>query len=182
MVRAKLTKIINGFIDGLRQSTRFVLGFFGAVFSAVTLSILMAGLGLAGIFYMYGRDLPSYEELASYAPKTISRIYSGEGRIIAEFAVERRLYASAEEIPPLVKAAFISAEDKNFYDHAGYDPRSMAAALRDAVVSRGQDLRGASTITQQVMKNFLLDGSRTAERKIKEIILASRIVQTLSKD
>ncbi|MEM6729085.1 MAG: PBP1A family penicillin-binding protein [Pseudomonadota bacterium] len=148
----------------------------------VTLGVLMAGLGIGGIFYMYGRDLPSYDELATYTPKQISRIYSGEGRIIDEFATERRLFASADDIPPLVKAAFISAEDKNFYDHAGYDPRGMAAAFRDAVVSRGEDLRGASTITQQVMKNFLLDGTRSAERKIKEIILASRIEQTLTKD
>ncbi|MEM6895952.1 MAG: PBP1A family penicillin-binding protein, partial [Pseudomonadota bacterium] len=148
----------------------------------ITLGVFMAGLSLGAIFYMYGRDLPSYDELATYTPKTISRIYSGEGRIIDEFATERRLFASAEEIPPLVKAAFISAEDKNFYDHAGYDPRGIAAAVRDAVVSRGEDLRGASTITQQVMKNFLLDGTRTAERKIKEIILATRIEKSLSKE
>ncbi|MEO1796327.1 MAG: transglycosylase domain-containing protein, partial [Pseudomonadota bacterium] len=173
-------------VDGASRSVggvfTFVLSIFGALFSMLTLGIVMAALGLGGIFYMYGRDLPSYTELATYAPKTISRIYSGEGRIIDEFASERRLFAAAEEIPPLVKAAFISAEDKNFYNHAGYDPRGIAAALRDAVVSRGQELRGASTITQQVMKNFLLDGSRSAERKIKEIILATRIEKTLSKD
>ncbi|MEL6548656.1 MAG: penicillin-binding protein 1A [Pseudomonadota bacterium] len=162
--------------------TRFLLSILGGLFSFITLGIFMAALGIGGIFYMYGRDLPSYGELATYAPKTISRIYSGEGRIIDEFASERRLFASAEEIPPLVKAAFISAEDKNFYDHTGYDPRGIAAAIRDAVVSRGEELRGASTITQQVMKNFLLDGSRSVERKIKEIILATRIEKTLSKD
>ena len=120
--------------------------------------------------------------MSSYQPKTISRIYSGEGQIIDEFAVERRLFAAAVEIPDLVKAAFISAEDKNFYSHVGYDPAGMAAALRDAIVSRGENLRGASTITQQVMKNFLLDGSRSVERKIKEIILATRIEGTLDKD
>ncbi|MEM9349747.1 MAG: transglycosylase domain-containing protein, partial [Pseudomonadota bacterium] len=173
---------IDNVSSAVGGSIRFVLSIFGAVFSALTLGVFMAALGLGGIFYMYGRDLPSYDDLATYTPKTISRIYSGEGRIIDEFATERRLFAAAEEIPPLVKAAFISAEDKNFYDHAGYDPRGIAIALRDAVVSRGEDLRGASTITQQVMKNFLLDGSVSAERKIKEIILASRIEQTLSKD
>ncbi|MEM1374537.1 MAG: PBP1A family penicillin-binding protein [Pseudomonadota bacterium] len=162
--------------------TTFVLSILGGLFSMLTLGVLMMGLGLGAVFYLFGRDLPSYDELASYTPKTISRIYSGEGRIIDEFALERRLFASAEEIPPIVKAAFISAEDKNFYDHAGYDPRALAAAFRDAVVSRGENLRGASTITQQVMKNFILDGSVTAERKIKEIILASRIEQTLSKE
>ncbi len=161
---------------------RFVMSFFGSIFSLLTLGLVMAGFTLGGIFYMYGRDLPSYEVLATYTPKTISRIYSGEGNIIDEFAVERRLFTPAEEIPDLVKQAFISAEDKNFYTHAGYDPRGMAAALVDAVRSRGEDLRGASTITQQVMKNFLLDGSRSAERKIKEIILATRIEGAMPKE
>ncbi len=148
----------------------------------LTLGLVMIGLGIGGVFHMYGRDLPTYETLASYTPKTISRIYSVEGQIIDEFAVERRLFTPAEEIPELVKQAFISAEDKNFYEHAGYDPRGMAAALVEAVRSRGSVLRGASTITQQVMKNFLLDGSRSAERKIKEIILASRIEGAMSKE
>ena len=159
---------------------RFVLSIFGGLFSMLTLGMMMAAVTIGGIFWMYGRDLPSYDVLASYTPKTISRIYSGEGRIIDEFAVERRLFAPAEEIPDLVKHAFISAEDKNFYQHAGYDVRGMAAAAVDA--ARGARLRGASTITQQVMKNFLLDGSRSAERKIKEIILAARIEESMSKD
>ncbi len=148
----------------------------------VTLGLIMAALGIWGIFWMYGRDLPSTSVLASYTPKTISRVYSGEGRIIDEFATERRLFAPSEEIPDLVKQAFISAEDKRFYEHGGYDVEGIAAAMRDAVRSRGEDIRGASTITQQVMKNFLLDGSRSVERKIKEIILAARIEETLSKD
>ena len=87
-----------------------------------------------------------------------------------------------EEIPDLVKHAFVSAEDKNFYSHAGYDVRGIGAALVEAVRSRGETVRGASTITQQVMKNFLLSGDRAAERKIKEIILASRIEETLGKE
>lgn len=146
------------------------------------MGLMMVALTIGAIFWMYGRDLPSHESLAQYKPPTISRIYSGEGQIIDEFAKERRLFAPANEIPEMVKQALISAEDKNFYTHAGYDTRGMASALRDAVVSRGQNVRGASTITQQVMKNFLLDGSRRAERKIKEIILATRIEDTLSKD
>lgn len=146
------------------------------------MGLMMVALTIGAIFWMYGRDLPSHESLAQYKPPTISRIYSGEGQIIDEFAKERRLFAPADEIPDMVKQALISAEDKNFYTHAGYDTRGMASALRDAVVSRGQNVRGASTITQQVMKNFLLDGSRRAERKIKEIILAKRIEETLTKD
>ncbi len=146
------------------------------------MGLMMVALTIGAIFWMYGRDLPSHESLAQYKPPTISRIYSSEGQIIDEFARERRLFAPADEIPEMVKQALISAEDKNFYTHAGYDTRGMASALRDAVVSRGQNVRGASTITQQVMKNFLLDGSRRAERKIKEIILATRIEDTLTKD
>ena len=161
---------------------RFVFSFFGAIFSFVTLGIAMAAITVGGIFWMYGQDVPSYESLAQYKPPTISRIYSGEGQLIDEFARERRLFAPADEIPELVKQAFISAEDKNFYTHKGYDPRGIAAAGLEAVQSRGQSIRGASTITQQVMKNFLLSGDREAERKIKEIILAARVETALSKE
>jgi len=148
----------------------------------LTLGLAMMALTLGAIFYMYGRDLPSYDVLSQYAPKTISRIYSSEGNIIDEFATERRLFTPSAEIPDIVKQAFISAEDKNFYTHPGYDLRGMAAAFVDAVKSGGRDLRGASTITQQVTKNFLLDGSRTAERKIQELILAPRLEASLGKE
>ena len=161
---------------------RFVLGIIGAIFSNITLAVFFGAISLGGVFWVYSDGLPSHESLAQYAPPTISRIYSGEGRIIDEFAQERRLFVPSEDIPKLVKDAFISAEDKNFYLHHGYDVTSMASALRDAITSRGANLRGASTITQQVMKNFLLDGSRNVERKVKELILASRIEDTLSKD
>ncbi|WP_299736831.1 penicillin-binding protein 1A [uncultured Roseobacter sp.] len=161
---------------------RFILSFFGGIFTTITMAIGMVALTVGAVFWMYGRDLPSHESLAQYSPPTISRIYSGQGQIIDEFAKERRLFAPAETIPDLVKQAFISAEDKNFYQHDGYDLRGIGAAAVDAVRSRGQDVRGASTITQQVMKNFLLSGDRRAERKIKEIILAARLEETLSKE
>lgn len=161
---------------------RFILSFFGGIFSFVTLGVAMVAVTIGGVFWMYGRDLPSHESLAQYKPPTISRIYSGEGQLIDEFARERRLFAPSDEIPDLVKQAFISAEDKNFYTHKGYDMRGIAAAAVDAVRSRGQNVRGASTITQQVMKNFLLSGDRRAERKIKEIILAARLEETLDKE
>ncbi len=161
---------------------RFILSALGGFFTFVTLGIFAVAVSIGAVFYIYGRDLPSHESLAQYTPPTISRIYSAEGRIIDEFAKERRLFTPAAEIPDLVKQAFISAEDKNFYSHKGYDARGIAAAAYDAVASRGQDVRGASTITQQVMKNFLLGGERAAERKIKEIILATRLEETLSKD
>jgi penicillin-binding protein 1A len=161
---------------------RFILSFFGSIFSTVTLGIAMVALTLGAIFWIYGRDLPSHESLSQYQPPTISRIYSGEGRMIDEFAKERRLFTPSAEIPDLVKQAFISAEDKNFYSHNGYDARGIAAAAVEAVRSRGDNVRGASTITQQVMKNFLLSGDRKAARKLKEIILATRLEETLNKD
>ncbi len=161
---------------------RFILSFFGAIFTLITLGIFMVAITIGGVFWMYARDLPSHESLAQYKPPTISRIYNGEGQLIDEFAQERRLFTPAADVPDLVKQAFISAEDKNFYSHKGYDPRGIAAAGVEAITSRGESVRGASTITQQVMKNFLLSGDRRAERKIKEIILAARLEQTLDKE
>ena len=185
MVKSRLT---SPFFSRLRilellvRSVQGVFGFLGTVFTLVTMSTIVCGLSLGGIFWVYGRDLPSHKFLAQYKPPTISRIYSAEGKIIDEFAKERRLFTPANEIPSLIKHAFISAEDKNFYNHPGYDLRGILSALVDAVQSRGKRIRGASTITQQVMKNFLLDGSRRAERKVKEIILATRIEGSLSKE
>lgn len=167
---------------------RFIGSFFGAIFTAVTLGALFGALTIGAVFWMYSSDLPSTDALKQYTPATISRIYTSEGKILDEFSKEgeRRLFVPAEDIPDLVKQAFISAEDKNFYFHTGYDARGMIAALVEAVRSRGEDVRGASTITQQVAKNMLLDGTRKGakgiERKIKEIILATRLEETLSKD
>lgn len=158
------------------------MSFLGGIFSMLTLGLAMGALTLGAIFYVYGRDLPSYETLAQYTPPTISRVYDGEGKILDEFATERRLFTPAEEIPDLVKHAFVSAEDQNFYVHSGFDVKGIVAAGVEAVRSRGEDIRGASTITQQVMKNFLLDGSRTIERKIKELILAVRIEGAMDKE
>ncbi|SEK42292.1 penicillin-binding protein 1A [Pacificibacter marinus] len=159
---------------------RFIFSFFGTIFSWITTAAFLGAAVIGGIFWMYGRDLPDHEALAQYTPPTLSRIYSSEGRIIDEFARERRLYTPADEIPDLVKYAFISVEDKNFYSHKGYDPVGILKAAVQCF--QGARCRGASTITQQVMKNFLLSSDRSAERKIKEIILAARLEKTLSKD
>ncbi|MCL1627459.1 PBP1A family penicillin-binding protein [Roseibaca sp. V10] len=161
---------------------RATFSFFGGIFSFLITGMLAAALLIAGVFWYYAQDLPSHEQLANYAPPSISRIYSGEGRLIDEFAQERRLFTPIEDIPERVKAAFISAEDRNFYVHGGFDLRAIGAAAYQAIESRGRNVRGASTITQQVMKNFLLSGDRTGERKIKELILASRVEGTLTKD
>ena len=161
---------------------RAILSFLGGLFSFFITALVFGVLALGGVFWFYSRDLPSYEQLANYAPPSISRIYSGEGRLIDEFALERRLFTPIDDIPDRVKLAFISAEDRNFYVHGGFDPRAIAVAAYEAIASRGQNVRGASTITQQVMKNFLLSGDRTGERKIKELILASRVESVLTKD
>jgi penicillin-binding protein 1A len=159
---------------------RLIFRFFGFLFSWVAMGGILALAGLAAIFTIYGKDLPDYAQLERYEPPTLSRIYSGEGALMDEFARERRIFTPIDEIPDRIKQAFISAEDKNFYEHHGFDPRGIAVALYQA--AQGDRLRGASTITQQVMKNFLLTGDRSGERKVKEIILATRLESTLSKD
>ncbi|UWP97348.1 penicillin-binding protein 1A [Aliiroseovarius crassostreae] len=159
---------------------RFILGIFGSIFTFLTIGVFMGALVVGGVFWMYSQDLPSHEQLANYTPATISRVYSGEGDLMDEFARERRLYTPADEIPEMVKQAFISAEDKNFYNHKGFDLRGIVAAAIEA--ARGGRLRGASTISQQVVKNFLLSSERSAERKIKELILSVRLEHSLDKD
>ncbi|TYP64703.1 penicillin-binding protein 1A [Stutzerimonas stutzeri] len=161
---------------------RPILSFFGAIFSWVVTGVFFAVLTVGGIFWIYSRDLPSHETLAQYSPKTISRIYSAEGQLIDEFAEERRIFVPIDEVPDLIKQAFVSAEDKNFYSHPGYDLRGILSAAFEAAVSGGSSVRGASTITQQVMKNFLLSSDRSVERKVKELILAARLERSLSKD
>lgn len=165
----------------LKRMIRLIAGIFS--FAALSAIAAIAGVGL--VVWLYDRDLPGHESLANYQPATLSRVYSGDGRLIAEFARERRIFVPIEEIPERVKQAFISAEDKNFYTHPGIDAlgilRAMIANLK-ALQNGGGRLQGASTITQQVMKNFLLSSDRSFERKIKEAILSVRIEQALSKD
>lgn len=161
-----------------------MIRFLGFLFSTAALAAIAGVLGIGMVVWMYGSDLPSHEKLANYEPATLTRVYSGEGKVIAEFAEERRIFTPIDEIPDLVKLAFISAEDKNFYDHAGVDWFAVAKAMVDNVRRKlsGQRGRGASGITQQVLKVFLLGNENDYERKIKEFILAPRVSQTLSKD
>ncbi|MEM7544406.1 MAG: penicillin-binding protein 1A [Pseudomonadota bacterium] len=161
-----------------------MIRFLGFLFSAASIAAIFGVAGIAGIFWLYDRDLPDHEGLADYEPATLSRVYSGSGEVIAEFAKERRIFTPIEEIPDLVKNAFISAEDKNFYTHAGVDGLGVVKAMVDNVrrIQSGQRLRGASTITQQVIKNFLLASEGQFERKIKEFILSTRIESALTKD
>ncbi|MEM6972049.1 MAG: PBP1A family penicillin-binding protein [Pseudomonadota bacterium] len=163
-----------------------MLRFIATIFASGSIATIFAVLGVVGVIEVYGRGLPEGEELSNYAPKLLSRVYSGEGAVIAEYATEQRVFIPIEEVPDLVKNAFISAEDKNFYEHPGVDVVGIAKAMARFVLNRvqGRETRvaGASTITQQVMKNFLLDNDRNIERKIREMILASRIDGALSKD
>jgi penicillin-binding protein 1A len=129
-------------------------------------------------------DLPNYEVLASYSPPVTTRVHADNGALIAEFAHERRLFLPIQAIPDRVKAAFLSAEDKNFYQHGGVDFQGLIRALAINIQNVGSGRRpmGASTITQQVAKNFLLTNDQTIDRKVKEAILAFRIEQAYSKD
>ncbi len=163
-----------------------ILRFLGFLFSWATIGLVVLGMVIGAIIYMYSKDLPNFQQLANYEPKTLTRVYSGQGNLMDEFANERRIFSPIDEIPPLVKNAFISAEDKNFYNHQGFDLLGIAKAGIEFAMDRLQGgnkrARGASTIPQQVAKNFLLSGERTADRKIKEIILSTRLVSTLSRD
>jgi penicillin-binding protein 1A len=166
---------------GVFDLVRFLGSFLGGIFTLLTMAALVGALLVGAVLWFFAQDLPSHEKLAQYAPPTISRVYSTEGRIIDEFAQERRMFVPIEDVPEMLQNAFVAAEDQNFWVHKGYDAKGMLAAFVEAVQTRGQRMRGASTITQQVMKNFLLGGERSAERKIKEIILATRIEETLPK-
>ncbi|MBW8444043.1 MAG: penicillin-binding protein 1A [Arenimonas sp.] len=145
-------------------------------------------LGVAGVVAVYlngvSKDLPDYAVLSSYAPPVTTRIHAGNGALMAEYARERRLFLPIQAIPDRVKAAFLSAEDKNFYNHPGVDIYGLGRAILVNVQNLGSGRRpvGASTITQQVAKNFLLSSDQTIDRKVKEAILSFRIEQTYSKD
>ena len=167
-----------------RKFMRIIKIFFQLI-AIVFILMILAGGGLAWLAYWhFSRDLPDYQQLADYQPPVISRVYAGDGRLLAEYASERRVFVPIAAIPPLVVHAFLAAEDKNFYSHPGIDPLSMLrAAATDLVNLRsGRRPLGASTITQQVAKNFLLSNEVSLPRKIKEALLALRIERTLSKD
>jgi penicillin-binding protein 1A len=161
-----------------------MIKFFAAMFGMIVLFAL-SGVGIAvwGLYH-YGRGLPDYQQLATYEPPTVTRIHAGDGRLLTEYAREKRVFVPIEAIPKRVVHAFMSAEDKNFYDHSGVDFLSVARAAVTNVINYARNRRpiGASTITQQVAKNFLLTNEVSIERKAKEAILAFRIERAISKD
>ncbi len=145
---------------------------------------LIGAVGVALLIYHYGRSLPDYHQLADYNPPMVTRVFAGDGRLLAEYATERRVFVPIEAIPKRVIHAFLSAEDKNFYSHPGVDVMGVVRATLQNLASLGTNRRpvGASTITQQVAKNFLLSNEVSLSRKVKEAILAFRIEQAFSKD
>ena len=156
----------------------------GALFG-LTLILAIAGAGgVLYVFYHYGRGLPEYSQLADYEPPTVTRVHAGDGSLLAEYATEKRVFVPITAIPRRVVNAFLSAEDKNFYSHPGVDFVSVLRAIVTNLANLGSNRRpvGASTITQQVAKNFLLTNEVSIDRKIKEAILAFRIEQAFTKE
>lgn len=160
---------------------RLIARFFGFIFATGAILFIVAASAAGLLVWKFQQDLPDYTQLKDYEPRVMTRVHAGDGSLLAEYARERRLYLPSAAIPARVKEAFISAEDKNFYSHSGVDPEGIIRAV--FVMSQGgKRVQGASTITQQVAKNFLLTNERSFERKIREALLAFRIEGAYSKD
>ena len=161
-----------------------LLRFFGYLFAlGVVVFVICAG-GVGYVIWKVSADLPEYSALREYEPPVMTRIQASSGELLAEYATERRLYLPIQAIPDRIIHAFISAEDKNFYSHIGIDFTGIARAVVENLqnIRSGRRLVGASTITQQVAKNFLLTSDQTMERKLKEALLALRIERAFTKD
>lgn len=156
----------------------------GALFGIALILVIAGAGGVLYVFYHYGRGLPEYSQLADYEPPTVTRVHAGDGSLLAEYATEKRVFVPITAIPRRVVNSFLSAEDKNFYSHPGVDFVSVLRAIVTNIANAASGRRpvGASTITQQVAKNFLLTNEVSIDRKIKEAILAFRIEQAFTKD
>lgn len=151
------------------------------------LFLILAILGAGGalyVFHKFGQDLPEHRQLADYEPPVMTRVHSGDGRLLAEYAIQKRVFVPLAAMPKRVQQAFLAAEDKNFYEHIGIDPLGVVRAVITNIknIGKGRRMVGASTITQQVAKNFLLTNEVSWKRKIKEAILALRIEKALPKN
>ena len=162
---------------------RFV-GVITVLVSLLFLGLVAATAAILWVFWTYGKDLPDYHQLAKYEPPVATRIHAGNGALIAEHATEKRVFMPVEAMPPRLIQAFLSAEDKAFYSHFGVDPRALFRAVVTNAMNYGTGRRpiGASTITQQVTKNFLLTNEVSIDRKIKEAILSFRMERAFTKD
>jgi penicillin-binding protein 1A len=158
--------------------------FFGFLFALGTLVFIVSVGAISGLLYHFSKDLPDYSQLQDYEPPVMTRVHAADGELLAEYAKQRRLYLPIQQVPKLVINAFISAEDKNFYEHPGIDFSGVARAgvLYLQNFGKGRRPQGASTITQQVAKNFLLTNEVSFDRKIKEALLALKIERTYSKE
>lgn len=158
--------------------------FFTLLFTLIFLAIFAGSIGIFYVIFYYSNDLPDYKQLTNYSPPTITRLYASDGKLVEEYAKEKRLFVPIQAIPKKIVYAFIAAEDQNFYHHPGIDFSSIFRAGVQNIINASQNksLVGGSTITQQVVKNFLLTNERSLSRKIKEAILAFRITQAFSKD
>lgn len=148
--------------------------------------LICAFVGVGGVLFVlqhYGQSLPDYLQLADYKPSVMTRVHAGDGRLLGEYAIEKRVFVPIRAMPRRVVNAFLAAEDKNFYSHPGIDFTSVIRAIVVNLknIGRGRRMVGASTITQQVAKNFLLTNEVSWERKVKEAILAFRIERAFSK-
>src|SRR5512141_2773921 len=163
---------------------RLLVRFLGFLFAAGTVVFLVAVAAVAGLIWHFSKDLPDYSQLQDYEPPVMTRVHAADGSLLGEYSKERRLYLPIQAVPKLVINAFLAAEDKNFYEHGGIDFTGMARAAVNMVQNFGSNRRpqGASTITQQVAKNFLLSNEVSFARKIKEALLALKIERTYSKD
>jgi penicillin-binding protein 1A len=163
---------------------RLMLRFFGLLFAAGTILFIVAVAAAAGLLWHYSKSLPDYSQLQDYEPAVMTRVHASDGSLLAEYARERRLYVPIQAIPKLVINAFIAAEDKNFYEHGGIDFSGIARATMLYIQQYGSGRRpqGASTITQQVAKNFLLTNEVSFARKIKEALLSMKIERAFSKE
>jgi len=163
---------------------KLLLRFFGFLFAAGTILFVVGVAATAGLLWHYSKDLPDYSQLQDYEPPVMTRVHAADGSLVAEYARERRLYIPIQAVPKLVINAFLAAEDKNFFEHGGLDFFGIARAAVNYAQNFGSSRRpqGASTITQQVAKNFLLSNEVSFTRKIKEALLALKIERTYSKD
>ncbi len=146
--------------------------------------VLLTSVLIVGVLWTYSNDIPDYKFLKNYKPPVSSKVYSGEGELVADFSQEKRVFVPYSSIPKNIINAFLSAEDKNFFSHPGVDAKGVLRAVINNLsnIISSERLEGASTITQQVAKNFLLTNEVSINRKIKEAILAFRIERALSKE
>jgi penicillin-binding protein 1A len=167
-----------------RRAGRWLRGLAGALLGLIVLGGLAGGAAGYVAYQRFATGLPDVDGLRTYQPRVMSRVYADDSRLLAEFASERRIFVPYAAIPDIVKRAFVSAEDQNFFTHPGVDPVAMLRAAVTDALQYGQGRRpiGASTITQQVAKNMLLGNEVSMSRKVREVILALRIEHALTKE